>query len=75
MREAQISRVGCFLDLFPKPSHLQLVEQGPGFGNHFWEEIQTQAGLRKNEADPLQKPDPLHTSQPKPDQPAKERKT
>ncbi|THZ06431.1 hypothetical protein D6C95_02409 [Aureobasidium pullulans] len=56
------------------------AEQGPGFGSHLWEEIQTQAGLRKNEADPLQKPDPLHksvplhTSQHKPNEPAKERK-
>ncbi|KAI5198592.1 hypothetical protein E4T39_06699 [Aureobasidium subglaciale] len=48
-----------------------LEKQGPGFANHFWEEIQVQTGRRKRIEDPLQKPDPTQTNttqaqQPKP---------
>ncbi|KEQ69461.1 hypothetical protein M436DRAFT_67127 [Aureobasidium namibiae CBS 147.97] len=40
-----------------------LERQGPGFGSHLWDEIQTQLGRNKKEDNPLQKSDPTHTTQ------------
>ncbi|KAG9697668.1 hypothetical protein KCU95_g3612, partial [Aureobasidium melanogenum] len=39
-----------------------LERQGPGFGKHFWDEIQAQVGRKKPE-NPLEKPDPTRTTQ------------
>ncbi|CAD0082732.1 unnamed protein product [Aureobasidium vineae] len=62
MKEAQTSR----------------VRQGPGFGSHFWDEIQSQVGRKKVESNPLEKSDPIRTTQaqqPTPNQTAQERNT
>ncbi|KAK6005902.1 hypothetical protein QM012_007544 [Aureobasidium pullulans] len=39
-----------------------LERQGPGFGKHFWDEIQAQVGRKKPE-NPLEKSDPTRTTQ------------
>jgi len=40
-----------------------LERQGPGFGQHFWDEIQTQVGRKKADQNPLEKSDSTHTTQ------------
>ncbi|KAI4733383.1 hypothetical protein E4T50_16061 [Aureobasidium sp. EXF-12298] len=54
-----------------------LERKGPGFGSHFWEEIQAQVGRKKVEQNPLEKSD-THTTQahqPTPNQSTQDRTT
>ncbi|CAD0085139.1 unnamed protein product [Aureobasidium mustum] len=60
-----------------KAAQTSRVRQGPGFGKHFWDEIQAQVG-RKNLENPLEKPDPTRTTRthhPPPNQPVQEQTT
>ncbi|KAI4717966.1 hypothetical protein E4T48_05830 [Aureobasidium sp. EXF-10727] len=55
-----------------------LERQGPGFGSHFWDEIQAQVGRKKVESNPLEKSDLSRTTQahhPSPNQPTQDRST
>ncbi|KAI4843234.1 hypothetical protein E4T44_06849 [Aureobasidium sp. EXF-8845] len=55
-----------------------LERQGPGFGQHFWDEIQTQVGRKKVDQNPLEKSDSAHTTQahqPTSSQPTQDRTT